>query len=172
MRTFQIQKEVACPFSAAIEYAEDYFRLGEHGHREQTLSLPLRVGPFTFRLRRRISTEILIGPDPTDAARRHDAMWIWLHPLHGSPFPVFRGVLTVRPFAPGTRVSFECTYTPPLAFLGRAIDATVGRFVGRGIAQAVLDEVAAHLETRYAEFRKTCSSESQESQGASHRNAV
>lgn len=154
MAAFHIERDAACPFSASIEFAQTYFDAVPGGR--LLLALTLRAGPFVISLRRRVVAETQVGPDRTDAARRHDAISLRFHAAGGLPFPHLAGELTARPFAPGTRLRLDIAYTPPLAFLGRFIDAAIGRFVAERIARALLDEVAGHIEASYAAFCRKC----------------
>ncbi len=149
MKQLRFESQVACPFSAATEFAQDYFQERVPG----VLRVPLRLGPLKIELNRGVSTGVAVFLDRTDPARRHEALEISIRPFNGLPFPEFRSALTVRPFMPpGTLVALELSYQPPLGFVGRLLDAVAGRLVAAAIGRALLDDLSTHLVARAREF--------------------
>ena len=145
LNRLRFERSVACPFSAAIEHAESYFRTMT----PRLLRVPLRMGPFKLQLKRAIATEVLIAPDETDPARKHEALEVWIRPLGRMPFPELRSRVTVRPqLPPGARLVLDLAYEPPLGLPGRVLDVLAGRRVARAIGNALLADIARHLTAR------------------------
>ena len=149
MKGLRFESRVACPFSAATEFALEYFEQRVPG----VLRVPLRLGPLKIQLKRGVNTGVEIYLDRSDPARRHEALEISMRPLGGLPFPEFRSAITVRPFMPpGTLIALDLSYQPPLGVVGRLLDAVVGRLVVAAIGRALLDDLSAYLVARAREF--------------------
>jgi len=149
MKGLRFESRVECPFSAATEFAQEYFEQRVPG----VLRVPLRFGPLKIQLNRGVSTGVAIYLDHTDPARKHEALAISMRPLGGLPFPEFRSALTVRPFMPpGTLIALELSYQPPLGVAGRLLDAVAGRLVAAAIGRALLDDLSAYLVARAREY--------------------
>src|SRR5579875_637709 len=145
MKRFRIETQVACPFSAAIDFAKDYFRLRAPG----VLRVPLRLGPVDIQFNRTMTARMIVCTDRTDLTRKHEALEIRMHPLGAIPFPEFSSTLTVRPhMPPGTLLALEVSYRPPLGILGSILDAALGRRVALGIARALPGARASYLAER------------------------
>lgn len=103
-----------CPFSAAIECAEDYLQRAAARGRIQELLVPTDLS-------------VLVVEDFTDSVRRHEALEFRWRPGIGA-FPSAHALLTVRPHAPpGTELQFSMNYEPPFKGFGRFFDALLGR---------------------------------------------
>jgi|GEM_PF-1364800 hypothetical protein len=152
MKRFRIETQVACPFSAAIDFAKDYFRLRAPG----VLRVPLRLGPVDIQFNRTMTARMIVCTDRTDLTRKHEALEIRMHPLGAIPFPEFSSTLTVRPhMPPGTLLALEVSYRPPLGILGSILDAALGRRVALGIARALLGDLASYLAERARDFARS-----------------
>lgn len=150
MTRLTLATRVACPFSVAVAYTGAYF--SEKAPR--FLNLCLRLGLRRFPIHRVVMTA-KVQPDDTDRAREHDALTLLIRPLGIVPFPVFHGLLTVRPhMPPGTQLALELTYEPPLGRLGRLFEVAVGRRIGVAAAQALVGELCAFLEARAREHAR------------------
>lgn len=151
MKRFRLERQIACQFSEAIDYAEDYFR-------ERTpalLRLPARLGPMQIELKRAVTLGLVIHPDWTDPARKHDALQVWMRPLGWWPFPELQATLTVRPFLPpGTLVVLDIAYEPPLGIAGRLIDRCAAHYAATALGRALLDDVCGYLTARSREGKR------------------
>ena len=151
MKRLRFERRIACPFSAAMEYAEDYFHQGATG----SLRVPLCLGPLQVQFNRTIATGLIVCPDRTDATREHDALEVWMHPLGSPPFPELHALLTVRPLMPpGALIALELAYQPPFGAIGSLLDVIAGRHVAMAIGRALLDDLCAYLVTRSREFAR------------------
>lgn len=113
-RTIRRDAFATCPFSAAIECAEDYLQRAAGRGRIQELLVNTDLS-------------VLVVEDFTDSVRRHEALEFRWRP-RVSAFPSARALLTVRPHAPqGTELQFSIAYRAPFAGLGRLFDALIGR---------------------------------------------
>lgn len=134
----------AAPFSAVIEYANDFFL--EHPR------LHIRSLAGT---RAAVDVHHSVVSDLSDTARLHDAIvlsWQPRLPL----FPDFAGCVSVRPHFKGSMLAIEGSYEPPFGKPGRIFD----RFAGRMLAFASLDfllyRLRASIERRYRTYVKSC----------------
>jgi hypothetical protein len=101
-----------CPFSAAIDYAQEYLA---HGRPDELLV--------------ESSFDVLTVDDYTDSVRRHDAIEFRWRP-RSAFFPHGQALLTVRPHAPqGTELQFSVVYIPPLGTPGQLFDNLIGRHI-------------------------------------------
>lgn len=159
MRTIRGQVDVACPFSAAIEYAENYVsRLTWSGNgRLLQLWAPLVPAPRgNVALGWTVFAHATTGRDHTDTARRHEAMWIRLRPARGLPFPHVAAVLTARPHQGRTLLHLAAEYVPPFGLVGAAFDAVVGRWLASRALLGFLAEMKRSIEAQHEEFLRTC----------------
>jgi hypothetical protein len=129
-----------CPFSAAIELAENFLReVARLGHIDELV----------------VDSELssLVVNDFTDTVRRHDALEFRWKPRYGL-FPSAQALLTVRPHAPeGTELQFSIAYVPPFGAVGKLFDALIGRYVARFTARRLLRRMAIEVEHRYSQGR-------------------
>jgi len=143
MTQVRIAREVKCPFSAALEFAE---RIAK---RKDGLYLTPSP-PLGERVRMAAQTT----SDATDDARKHDALLIAWRPQNPDMFPEFRGVLTVRPHLHGSRLHLAGQYEPPYGVPGKAFDFVAGRAIARHTLQRFLDELAVEIEAEYQQERQ------------------
>jgi len=130
-----------CPFSAAIDYAAEYF--GQH------TTLPL-VG--TVALQTNVLTTFEIVLDPTDKGRVHKALHLNWSPGERLPLPRFAGLLTVRPSSGLTKLILEGTYEAPFGIAGALFDRLVGKQIAGGTVNRLLRQIAVAIETRWREY--------------------
>lgn len=139
--TMRVTRFVRCPFSAAIEFAEETLR-----HRTDfTISAAPAVAHH-------VTVAAHLAEDVSDTVRRHEALLIaWKPRLR--LFPPFAGALTVRPKGRGTWLRIQGSYEPPLGAAGRLFDAIAGRFIARLTLQRLLGEIARGAEERWRAFK-------------------
>lgn len=149
----RVEALAACELSAAIGYAEAYLR----ERLPATIKVPLTIGGLGIELKRAVAVEAAVAADWTDPVRRHPALQLLAQPVGGLPFPALKLLVTVRPhFPPGTCVTLDLSYVPPLGMAGRLFDAIVGHHVARAIARSTLDELCTYLAGRSLEFAASC----------------
>jgi hypothetical protein len=122
-----------CPFSAAIECAQEFLQRAADRGRIDELLVETNVS-------------VLVVDDYTDSVRRHDALeFRWRPRLN--VFPVGHALLTVRPHAPpGTELQFSVTYQPPFEGFGRLFDAWIGRHIAWITTGLLLRRLRAEIE--------------------------
>ncbi len=87
--------------------------------------------------------------EPRTIKQRMAVSW---EPEGGGPFPKFTGTVGVeeQEAASASFVTLDGTYDPPLAIIGDAFDAIIGKHIARQTARNLLDEIAITMETAYA----------------------
>jgi hypothetical protein len=70
----------------------------------------------------------------------------------GGMFPIFTGTVGVEAeeTASASFIMLDGSYDPPLAVIGDAFDAVVGKHIARQTARNLLDEIAITMETAFA----------------------
>lgn len=142
MTQLTLARSVDVPFSAAVDYASQFF--DEHP------SLRLRA----FSAEASVKAGFRTVDDVTDHARGHDAVvfaWYPKHPL----LPALCATLRVRPDYHGATLLLDAQYSPPLRSAGRVFDRIAGRHIARATMNHFLDDVAAFMKERYARFLST-----------------
>ncbi|MGZ5091212.1 MAG: hypothetical protein ACXWCH_08730 [Burkholderiales bacterium] len=133
-----------CPFSASLDYVEEFFN--EHNR------LPLKA----LRI---IKTDVLMRydlvADREDTARLHDALAVRWQPEGDLPLPTFHGSLSVRPHMRRTELHLEGGYLPPLGTTGKVFDAVVGRNVARDTMQGLLREIKTFVDSAWERDRSS-----------------
>jgi hypothetical protein len=143
MNTLVATIEVRCPFSAAIEYIDDYHRRRTEPH----------IVPYA-QVARHVHCEAGEIRDVTDATRVHEALLFrWSSRFPFLP-PLVHGLITVRPNAPSTQIRLEATYVPRFGFVGRLIDVFIGRALVRRTLRTFLDDVRRFVENAYERERE------------------
>jgi hypothetical protein len=133
---------VACPFSAALEFAES--------------AVNRRSGLFLSPappLGEHADVAVASTPDSSDDVRKHDALLIAWRPQRTRFFPDFHGVLTVRPEHAGVTLQLDGVYEPPYGALGKAFDLLGGRSIARHTMQNLLRDLGADIEAEYRQER-------------------
>ncbi len=132
-RTIRRDAFAACPFSAAIECAEDYLQRAVARGRIQELLVPTDVS-------------VRVVEDYTDTVRRHDALEFRWRPRI-SVLPSAHALLTVRPHAPpGTELQFSIAYEPPFKGFGRLFDTWIGRHIAWATSGLLLRRLRIEIE--------------------------
>ena len=144
MTNIHITQYVGCPFSAALEHAQEALSRRDGLYLTPSPPLGERV-LFTSS-----STD-----DTTNSARRHDALLIAWRPQTPGLFPKFRGVLTVRPQHRGSVLRLNGQYEPPYGQTGKVFDFFAGRIIADRTMHHFLRDLAAEIETQYDRERKT-----------------
>jgi hypothetical protein len=154
MRTVRGQVVVACPFSVAIEFAENYVsrRTWSGGGRLLRLWAPLVPARGRVALGWTVYAHATTGRDHTDAARRHEAMWIRLRPASGLPFPHVAAALTARPHQGRTLLHLAAEYVPPFGMVGAAFDSLIGKWLAERALLGFLSEMKLSIEAQHEEF--------------------
>lgn len=132
------KRDVRCPFSAALEFAQNLHRTGAEHH----------VGPFSG-LKARVQCEVAETTDYTDPARLHEALTLRWQSHGAIPLPKMRGLITVRPNGPVTELRMEGRYTPPLGAFGQVFDALIGRHIAQRTADRFLEELGDFIESEW-----------------------
>ena len=140
-------------FSAAQEYAEEFFR----NHDEAVdIRVPLRdlVGT-TLRggVHRPVKLRIRLKNDKQEQGRPHDALVIQWEA--GTRFlPDFHGTLRLRiASVDETKLTLDGTYQPPFGPFGLVFDLPIGRRIARATMRDLLARLGDAMEQREAEFR-------------------
>ena len=139
MTQIRVHKYVGCPFSAAIELAEEAVK--------QRSGLYLTPTP---PLGERVRFAAASTDDTSDGARKHEALLVAWRPQTRGMFPDFRGVLTVRPKREGVWLRLSGQYEPPYGVFGKVFDLFAGRVIARHTIHNFLGDVAADIEAAYA----------------------
>ena len=149
-RTVTAEAHAACPFSIAQEYASDYLRRAETGHREGAIRVPLRLVPWL--LSRRVGLTFGIRPDVAEAGRAHDEIRVrW---SAGTAFlPDFHGTVRLRIAGIATRVLVDGSYAAPFGPLGRLFDGVLGTRLARASVSDLSSRIASYLEAREKDWR-------------------
>ena len=147
-----VERVVRAPISAALDYAEGFFRQAAEG---TEVGVPLRflVPTLGGRLSQPVRIAYARRPDQGEPGRAHDALEVcW---TAGSRFfPDFRGTLLLRiASVDETRLILEGEYCPPLGALGAVFDALAGRWIARATLGDLLERLAGAMERREASFR-------------------
>lgn len=142
MTNIRVQRYVACPFSAALEFAEKAV--------ERRSGLYLTPSP---PLGERVRFAATAVNDASDRARSHDALLIaWRPQTHGM-FPEFRGAITVRPNYRGALLRLSGQYDPPYGRAGKIFDTLLGRVIARRTLHRFLDDLAVEIQAEYDQER-------------------
>jgi hypothetical protein len=142
MTTVRASHFCRCPFSAAVEFAEQALR------RQPNIRVSA-VPPIGDT----VSLKTRVVDDVTDDARKHDALLLAWQPAHEALFPHFHGALTARPDGPGTCIRIEGSYDPPLGRFGAVFDAVLGRSIARVTIARLLRDITRTVEDRWDAFR-------------------
>ncbi|MDE2482637.1 MAG: hypothetical protein KGN02_10650 [bacterium] len=97
----------------------------------------------------RVRVEWSMVDDPSDRARRHDALAFEWTPDHPQLFPAFRGLISVRPHFRRSWMRIAGAYDPPLAAAGRAYDRLFGRVVAWLTLRRIARALRRDVELRY-----------------------
>jgi hypothetical protein len=143
MTQVQVRRFVACPFSAAVEFAEK-----AANNRRSLYVTP--SPPLSERVRLMTAST----PDRSDETRKHDALLIAWRPQARGLFPDFRGVLTVRPKDAGVWLQLDGSYEPPYGAAGKVFDVAVGRAIAKRTMHSLLDVFAHDIEAEYEAERR------------------
>jgi hypothetical protein len=138
MTQVQVRRFVACPFSAAIEFAEK----AANNRSGFSVSPSLPIGE-------RVDFTTASTPDRSDATRKHDALLIAWKPQTRGMFPDFRGVLTVRPKDAGVSLQLSGSYEPPYGPAGKVFDLAFGRAIAMRTMRHLLNTFANDIEAEY-----------------------
>lgn len=138
MTRIRAHRYVDCPFSAALELAE------QAASRRTGLFLT-----FSPPIGERVHFVAASTNDETDTARKHDALLIAWRPKRRRLFPDFRGVLTVRPNGRGVSLRLAGEYEPPFGRLGDAFDTIAGRAIAKRTMDHFLHDLADDIERAY-----------------------
>ncbi len=151
-RAIALERWIDCPFSLALDEAEEIVALVE---RKEGVRLSLRaLGlPLPGSLARVVTVFAERRPDATEPGRRHDELAFEWN-ASSNWIPDFDGVLRFRCECPRTRVLLTGTYRPPAGRIGAAFD----RMIGGRLTSAMLDDVlrrfARTLEAQWTLERK------------------
>jgi len=143
MTQVTVARYVDCPFSAALELAEN--AVNRRSEFYLTPSPPLGE---------RATFSAKSTTDSTDSARKHDALLIAWLPRTSGLFPEFRGVLTARPHHRGASFHLTGRYEAPLGIGGKIFDFMIGRSIARATLKRLLDELALDVEAQYQQERQ------------------
>lgn len=141
MTTILSRRYTHCPFSATIELIERLHRSGAVH----------TVGPFSG-LHTKVRCEFAETRDYTDQTRIHEALVVRWKANSGTPMPVIRGMITVRPKGPATEIRMRAKYRPLLGF--EIFDSIVGRWLAQRTIDRFLDEVKKFVECEWAQERQ------------------
>jgi hypothetical protein len=148
-----VERTVRCPFSAAHEYASEFFREAETSGIE--VQVPLRdfFVALRGRVRRPVKLVFAHHPDETEAGRVHDALMLYW--TAGTRLlPDFHGTLRLRiETVDQTRIALEGAWRAPLGWLGWAFTVVAGRRIAKSTMRDLLDRLAEALERREQTFR-------------------
>jgi hypothetical protein len=147
-----VQRVVACPFSEAHDYAEEFLREAERG---VAVHVPLRdlIPHLNGKIRQPVRLVFASHPDEIEAGRLHDAIVVEWH-ASTKLFPRFHGTLRLRiASVDSTRLTLEGAYRAPFGVLGRIFDAIVGRRIARATMREFLDRLADSIERCEREAR-------------------
>ena len=137
------RRVVRCPYHLAQRYfAESIAQVDSPGPLTLTLSLP------GAELVKDVVVTYSAATDPMHFDQPWHVHW---KPQTG-PYPEFDGELTVRAdetYA-SSQLELKGSYRPPGGALGAAFDWTIGGRIASATAHALLERVAAEMETRYA----------------------
>lgn len=142
MTQIRVKRYVECPFSAALEFAEQAV--------SRRSGLYLTPSP---PLGERVRFVASSTGDKSDSARVHDALLLAWRPQTPGMFPDFRGVLTVRPKRAGVWLRLSGQYEPPYGTLGKVFDTIAGRAIAKHTMRNLLGDLAAEIETTYERER-------------------
>lgn len=132
------------PFSAVIEYANDFFL--EHPR--------MRIHSVAG-MRAAVDVEHALVTDLADTARLHEAIVLnWRPRLR--LFPNFEGFVSVRPHFKGSMLAIEGSYTPPFGAPGRLFDRIGGRMLAFASLDFLLYRIRAYIERRYRTYVQAC----------------
>ena len=86
--------------------------------------------------------------EPNAVKQRMAVSW---EPEGGGIFPKFTGTVGVEAeeMASASFITLDGSYDPPLAVIGDAFDAIVGKHIARQTARNLLDEIAITMETAF-----------------------
>jgi hypothetical protein len=143
MSEVRVTSYCECPFSIAMEFAQR--SLKESGR--------MQVSPVSAAAES-VTHATKVVDDGTDSARLHDALLLAWKPDHGSAFPDFRGVLTVRPKDRGVSMRLQGNYEPPFGLAGRLFDRLAGHRIASRTMQRLLDSVIADVEAKWSVARR------------------
>jgi hypothetical protein len=156
MRTFESTIVANCPFSIASEYVNSYMhRFDDNGSDVATVRLPLRTFglPLPGSLRHRIHIEVEDSVDVHERNRSRRGLafeWDAGNPL----LPQLHGDLSFRIAAHNqTELVLTGEYSPPLGGLGLLLDRFVGKRIAIATGKALLERIAADMESRERDFR-------------------
>jgi hypothetical protein len=136
MTKLSVVRDVSSPFSATIALIEQFHEQTDH-----------RVGPHA-RLQATVECATAQTRDYTDTSRIHEAIVLQWRTHGVFPIPRLRGLITVRPKAPGTELRIEGSYVPPLGFAGRFFDALIGRHIAKKTLERFADSIQAFIDRK------------------------
>lgn len=142
MTQVHVNRYVSCPFSAAVELAEQ----AVNRHTEFHLSPLPPFGECVYAVSAHTD-------DASDGTRKHDALLLAWRPHAAELFPDFRGVLTVRPKRSGVWLRLSGEYKPPFGAFGKVFDAIAGRTIARQTMKNFLAGLAGDIEAAYEDER-------------------
>jgi len=147
------RRSVEVPLTEASRYFGRYVRDVESeclGRIVLTVKVPLeRLGiDRCVALSKAVWVHFSPVADASGPERRMAVSW---EPEGGGMFPTFRGTVGLE--ADGTAsasfVTLDGSYDPPLAVVGEAFDAILGKHIARQTARNLLDEIAITMETAF-----------------------
>lgn len=143
MTRIRVQRHVECPFSAALEFAEQAVSRRAEFYVSPSPPLGERVHAVASSIE-----------DATDTVRKHEALLLAWRPQTRDIFPDFHGVLTVRPERSGVSLRLTGEYEPPYKPFGKVFDALAGRVLARRTMLNLLSDLAADIESTYQKERR------------------
>ena len=141
MSSLFLVRDIYCPFTSAVPLIERFAH-----------NVPLRVGPIAL-IEATVHADVALTNDYTDHTRIHDALVLQWRAHARFPLPRFRGLITVRPHGPSTRLRVDAEYVPPLGPLGRLFDAVIGRAIARASLARFLAAIARSIDRDYGKER-------------------
>lgn len=137
------QMPIVCPFSAAMDFVERFFKARP--------SLVVE-GAGIFRVR--VTPSFELTADRSDVVRRHDALKIlWKPAPHEKLLPSFHALITLRPRGRNTEMRIRGYYRPPLGRFGWFFDRVVGSLIARQTIRTLSRQIKDYVESGWAAER-------------------
>lgn len=147
------RRSVDVPVTEARGYLGRYIRDVEaeaSGRIVLTVKVPLqRLGiDRCVTASKAVSVHFSPVVEPSTIRQRMAVSW---EPEGGGLFPKFTGTVGVEEqvAASASFITLDGTYDPPLAVMGDAFDAIIGKHIARQTARNLLDEIAITMETAH-----------------------
>jgi hypothetical protein len=153
MSCVQERRSVEVPFSEACAYLGRYIgdiEAEASGRIVLTVKVPLQRSGIDRCVTASKAVSVHFSPivKPSTIKQRMAVSW---EPEGGGLFPKFTGTVgvEVQEAARASFITLDGTYDPPLAVIGDAFDAIIGKHIARQTARNLLDEIAITIETAY-----------------------